>query len=58
MAVQWLDLCPFTAKDPGSVPGWGAKIPQAVQPNKFKKLKNIKGPQKGLLFLIWGVEQF
>ena len=53
MAVQWLDLCPFTAKDPGSVPGWGAKIPQAVQPNKFKKLKNIKGPQKGLLFGGW-----
>ena len=30
LAVQWLGLHPFTAKNPGSFPGWGTKIPQAV----------------------------
>ena len=30
-AVQWLGHCTFTAKDSGSIPGWGTKIPQATQ---------------------------
>ena len=34
LAVQWLGLRTFTAKGPGSIPGQGIKIPQAVRPNK------------------------
>ena len=30
LVVQWLGLCTLTAKSPGSIPGWGTKIPQAV----------------------------
>ena len=26
MAIQWLKLCAPTARDTGSVPGWGTKI--------------------------------
>ena len=31
LAVQWLELCTFTAKGPGSIPVCGTKIPKAVQ---------------------------
>ena len=31
MDVQWLGLWAFTVKGPGSIPGQGSKIPQAVQ---------------------------
>ena len=31
LVVQWLGLGTFTAKGPGSVPGRGTKIPQAMQ---------------------------
>ena len=31
LAVQWLELCTFTAKGPGSIPVLGTKIPKAVQ---------------------------
>ena len=31
LVVQWLELCIFTAKGPGSIPGWGTKIPQVIQ---------------------------
>ena len=31
LAVQWLELCALTDRDPGSVPDWGTKIPQTVQ---------------------------
>ena len=27
LAVQWLRLCAFIAKDTSSTPGWGTKIP-------------------------------
>ena len=27
--VQWLGLSALTAMGPGSIPGWGTKIPQA-----------------------------
>ena len=30
LAVQWLELCAFTAEGLGSVPGWGTEIPQAM----------------------------
>ena len=35
----WLGLCAFTAKGPGSIPGWGTKIPQAswLNPRKQKQ---------------------
>ena len=29
-AVQWLGRLIFTAKGPGSIPGWGTKIPQSM----------------------------
>ena len=29
--VQWLEHCIFTAKGPGSIPGWGTKISQVTQ---------------------------
>ena len=31
LAVQWLGLCAFTAEGSGLIPGWGTKIPQAMQ---------------------------
>ena len=39
LAVQWLGLCAFTARGLGSIPGWGTKIPQAMQ--RSQKKKNI-----------------
>ena len=37
VVVQRLVLCTFTAKNMGSVPGWGAKIPQATLRGQKKK---------------------
>ena len=38
LAVQWLRFSAFTAVAPGSVSGWGAKVPQAVWPkDKMRK---------------------
>ena len=37
LVVQWLGLCAFTAKGPGSTPGQGTKILQAVQCGQNKK---------------------
>ena len=37
LAVQGLGFCAFAAKGAGSIPGWGTKILQAVQPQKKKK---------------------
>ena len=31
MVVQWLGCSALTAQGPGLIPGWGIKIPQAVQ---------------------------
>ena len=39
--VHWLGLSTFFAKGPGSIPGWGTKIPQAVQSGKEKKKGNL-----------------
>ena len=36
-AVQWLRLHASTAGGTGSIPGWGTKIPQAVQCRQKKK---------------------
>ena len=40
LVVQWLGLSAPTARDPGSVLGWGTKIPQALWLSKKKKKKN------------------
>ena len=37
LAVQWLRLRASTAGGAGLIPGWGTKIPLAVQPEKKKK---------------------
>ena len=29
LVVQWLGLSTFTAMDPGLIPDWGTKMPQA-----------------------------
>ena len=36
LVVQWLELSGSTAGGPGSIPGWGTKIPHALQPKKKK----------------------
>ena len=43
LAVQWLGLHTFTAKGPGSIPGWGIIIPQAMW--RGQKQKNKKKVQ-------------
>ena len=47
LAVQWLGLHALTAEGPGSIPGWGTKIPQAVQCDQKNKVGY------GLLFVIF-----
>ena len=32
LALQWLRLCTSNAGGVGLIPGWGAKIPRALQP--------------------------
>ena len=39
LAVQWLGLGTFTAMGPGSIPGRGTKIPQAMWRSQNKKKK-------------------
>ena len=39
MAVQWLELHTFTAKGPSLIPGWGTKIPLAMQHGQNKTNK-------------------
>ena len=44
LAVQWLGLRTRIAKGPGSIPGRGTKIPQAMQSGQKKKIKQpIRG---------------
>ena len=41
LAVQWLGLGTLTAEGPGSIPGRGTKIPQAMcHGQNNKKIKN------------------
>ena len=42
LVVQWLGLSAFTAVGPGSIPGRGAKIPQATRHSQKKKKKKKK----------------
>ena len=37
LTVQWLGLQALTAEGPGSIPGWGTKIPQAAQHAQINK---------------------
>ena len=37
LVVQWLGLHAFIAEGPGSIPGQGTKIPQAVSRGQKKK---------------------
>ena len=37
LVVQWLGLSALTARGPGSISGWGTKIPQATQHGQKKK---------------------
>ena len=47
LAVKWLGLRDFTAKAPGSVPGWETKIPQAMWhgQNKTKQIHKTQNEQ-------------
>ena len=55
LAVQWLEVFPFTAEGVGSIPGQGTKIPQAAHAAKKKKKK-----VSGILLLahLWPVHGF
>ena len=49
--VQWLRLCASTARDRGSIPGWGSMILHAIGGDEKKKgvaLKYIGQKVKGL----------
>ena len=39
LEVQWLRLTAFTAEGPGSIPGWGTKIPKLCSTARKKKKK-------------------
>ena len=42
LAVQWLGLWASTARVPGSIPGWGTKIPASrTAKNKWNEMKKI-----------------
>ena len=49
LALQWLELCTFTADGPDSIPGQGTKIPQATQYGQKKKTKEKKKEGSGKL---------
>ena len=42
MAVKWLELHTFTAKGPSLIPGWGTKIPLAMQHGQNKTNKKTQ----------------
>ena len=42
LAVQWLGLHTLTAKGPGSIPGRGTKIPQAMRHGQKKRTVIIR----------------
>ena len=41
LVVRWLGLCAFAAEDPGSIPGRGTKVLQAVWCVQKKKKKSV-----------------
>ena len=50
LAVQRLGLCTLSAKGPGSIPGWGTKIPQATKQGQKKKKKHQLTPARMACF--------
>ena len=42
LVVQQLGLHVFTTEGPGSIPGRGTKIPQAMQPAKKKDMGSMR----------------
>lgn len=44
--VYWLRVCTSSAGSEGSVPGWGKKIPHAMQDGKKDNLKNVFKQEK------------
>lgn len=44
LVMQWLGFCAFTAKGPGSTPGQGSKIQQAVWPKQKQNKMTQKPP--------------
>ena len=44
LVIQWLGFCAFTAKGPGSTPGQGSKIQQAVWPKQKQNKMKQKPP--------------
>ena len=51
LEFQWLELCVFTARGMGSMPGWGTKISHATKhgSKKKKKQRSINGILKRIL---------
>ena len=41
--VQWLGLQTFNAENPGLIPGWGTKIPQAAWCGNNNNYNNAVG---------------
>ena len=48
LVVQWLRFCASNARSAGSIPGWGTKIPHAVQHGQKKKKKSNYTPVKNV----------
>ena len=57
MAISWLGLHALTAEGTGSIPGWGAKITQAMR-HGHKKKKNPFSPSHSLCDLDKPILQF
>ena len=53
LARQWLELCLFTAKGLGSIPGQGTKILQTSMNGRKNKKLIIKGPQSVACAGVW-----
>ena len=49
LLAQWLGLCAFTAKDPGSTPGWELRShnPNSTVPKKTNKQEKKLYKRKG-----------
>ena len=55
LAIQELGFCASNARDPVSIPSWGAKIPQAMQWGQKEKNQpyNHWPENKVIVELIW-----
>ena len=48
---QWLELGIFTAKGPGSIPGLGTKVPQAIEHSQKNINKQEDNSQNGRQYM-------